>query len=259
MIFVDPTEIREGSLLPRGVAEVAIPLVGLEHNTGADLLISPLNSPPLAKLESPFQWKMFDKHLKRGILVQRKTGMDMFNSIPRLSYILEKMIQWTTRPYLCWIRRDVWYSAAGILHAGRKEFGWHINSFFGARNSWQVEGGYYHEFDKDEHFSKWCFLMEKSLANNEEDLSFSRVREAFGTTNPDYMILTFFKGIGTVNAKKIWEYCGSSIMASMFYLSVGDFSNGPKGVSVSVLQEANKIIGEDEFSFMEKEFNNGKQ
>jgi hypothetical protein len=94
-IFADPTELREGSTLPKDVAAVATPLPGLEEKTGADLLVSILDAPALSDT-------LLHRHCNYGALIQLKRLNDLQSSITdqRLFYDILKMREWSPFPWL---------------------------------------------------------------------------------------------------------------------------------------------------------------
>lgn len=87
MIFIDMSEVRDGSTLP--TIPDAICVDGLEDWSGADCLISPIDMP----CSKPALMK---EHIAEGAcLLQIKRGFDLPASIPdhRLSLSLAKMVQ----------------------------------------------------------------------------------------------------------------------------------------------------------------------
>lgn len=100
MIFYDPTESRERTRLPQSVILSGVPLEGLEAVTGADLLLSPLSTPNLEQVNegNALQMAKLGKHLKGGLLIQRKSGLDLVTSIPRLAEIILRMLRYSMNP-----------------------------------------------------------------------------------------------------------------------------------------------------------------
>lgn len=92
MIFYDPTEGRDNTCLSQEIIKLGRPLEGLEAQTGADLLISPLDDILPSNVNRPPGSLLLRKHCEAGMLVQRKSGRDMLNSIPRLAEILQRKI-----------------------------------------------------------------------------------------------------------------------------------------------------------------------
>ena len=93
--FIDPSETRKGTKMPVDAQEIFIELPGLEERTGADFLLSSLQMPAANDA-------LLRRHCEAGILVQRKSGLDLPSSIidGRLSHSLGKMLEWCKRPWL---------------------------------------------------------------------------------------------------------------------------------------------------------------
>lgn len=89
MIFIVPSELRSTSNLLKYISDVDYkPLLGLEQNTGADLMVSPDGLP------LPFSDKLLQLHIDSGaILDQYKFGHDLPQSIidGRLNESLARM------------------------------------------------------------------------------------------------------------------------------------------------------------------------
>jgi hypothetical protein len=90
MIFIDPSELRETSMLLRYISDVVYkPLSGLEALTGADVMISPSQFP------TPRNDAFILSHIKGGAkLLQLKFGHDLPLSIAddRLKEALSRML-----------------------------------------------------------------------------------------------------------------------------------------------------------------------
>lgn len=103
-IYIDPSEARKGSRMPPAIIKIAEPISALEAVTGADMLISPLRRPKLEWITDALPHQLIlRKHCQAGRLVQRKTGRDLANSVPRLSQIRDKMLRWTDSPELLFV------------------------------------------------------------------------------------------------------------------------------------------------------------
>jgi hypothetical protein len=97
LIYADPSELREGSALPKYMLELARPLPGLEAYTSADLLLS-AEDLVLERLDdSVLARTKLARLLTRGLLIQRKTGSDIQNFITDHTLIAEKMHPWCKR------------------------------------------------------------------------------------------------------------------------------------------------------------------
>ena len=149
-IFVDPSELRAGSRLYRTVHDVAISLPRLEARTGADILISLHDGPT----KSP---KALKRHIKTGLLVQRKSGTDLSSSITdgRLYRSLNKMLKWTNRPWLLYVGTMAYSHFSGAAIVDGRSGGMPYMSVNGALIWWQLRGGYYTQIEADELTLKW--------------------------------------------------------------------------------------------------------
>lgn len=178
-VLYDPSESREGSRLPQDVIDIGRPLVGLERITGADLLITTAKFAPesvfnlkglsgeifdgrpvgeIAKRHNlPFPVALLGSSFKSacdsGILVQRKTGTDLINSIPDLAQILYRMLKWTSTPWLLFVGKK--YTRKGFCCVDGTETKYTSASVSGALAYWQLRGGYYSQLSYDSEVKGW--------------------------------------------------------------------------------------------------------
>jgi hypothetical protein len=145
-IFLDATEAREGTRLPQAVISAGEVVIGLESLTGADFIISPLSEPKLPSTlrDCAPHRSMLAKHTRAGVLVQRKSGTDLLNSIPDLASIEQRMLEWSGRigPYL--LVTGVWEPSRGgklLLNGQHTQGGYTYKSLLAALDWWQVRGG----------------------------------------------------------------------------------------------------------------------
>lgn len=141
MIYHDPTEGRSSTALSQELlAQYSNPLPGLERLTGADFLVTVLES-PIPDLDTVPGEVTLRKHTEKGALVQRKSGSDMLNSIPRLSHICAKMLEWTSQAWLVPIGQFTIHRDMMVVNG--RHTNWHASAFFGAIEKWQFMGGHY--------------------------------------------------------------------------------------------------------------------
>ena len=170
MIFIDPTEARHGTLLPQSVIEKAQVLTGLEAETGADFLITPLSKPALgnAIADTKLSYAKLLKHTQAGALVQRKSGNDLLNSIKRLPAILDRMLAWTPRPVL--LVTGVFYPGKnGNTVCNGRATKWDYNSLQGALESWQLGGGFVRLLQQDSDILQWVVHTNNKLIAVRDD------------------------------------------------------------------------------------------
>jgi len=143
MIFIDPSETTKQSKLPEAVVRAGYTLSGLERMTGADFLISALDSPKLTKASpAPIHRIKLQKHTNSGLLVQRKDGNDLLASIPKLREIYARMSDWVdlVPPWLLVVgefKRD----RRGKVIVNGRATKWNWSSYVGALDGWQLAGG----------------------------------------------------------------------------------------------------------------------
>lgn len=133
------------------------PLPGLEAATGADFLITPLSLPltDVSNLDSAPIKLALEAHCNAGMLVQRKSGGDFLSSIPRLSWIQTRMLQWT-RCGSCWlVATSIDIADDGTVKAGGRRTSWTYESMKGACGWWQLRGGHVEFLPDDNALGSW--------------------------------------------------------------------------------------------------------
>jgi len=159
-IFLEPSEARKGTRLPVKFIESATVLPGLEHYTGCDILISPL-SIPLAKITDaiPAQ-KALEKLTSAGVLIQRKSGLDLVNSIPDLKSIQFRMLEWS-HCGACWLlATGLGFGAGGaVVVDGAVVPNWNYTQVRAALRWWQLRGGHVEILPDDSAIPTWCSEM----------------------------------------------------------------------------------------------------
>lgn len=238
-IYYDPTEAKENTRLDPAIINAGSSLTGLERLTGADLLITPLSEP---KLEYPsVSMKEFDaiklhcghespaeiakreslplpkviqvtrfienlrKHIEAGCLVQRKTGRDLASSVPNLSSILIRMLEWTDRPWLVFIGHVHEDAKTGNAVIDGQTTGFNYHAVLGAIDAWQRRGGYYMPLTKDRDFIWWVNNTLNRLRSNEPDimLNVRAAQQKLLAAEKWQNLLSEFPGVGAVGAQAI--------------------------------------------------------
>lgn len=147
IILYDPSESKTNTRLSQTVIDAGRPLNGLEQYTGGDILVSPL-SLPIKELGDDTSFNLLKHHINSGVLIQRKTGRDAVGSIPNYPAILQRMLQWTTRPYLVTIGQYGSNKDGKVIVDGH-ETEWSWNAYKGALDWWELRGGYYADLSRD--------------------------------------------------------------------------------------------------------------
>ena len=229
-IFADPTELREGSTLPKDVAAVATPLPGLEEKTGADLLVSILDAPALSDT-------LLKRHCEYGALVQNKRWLDLQSSITdkRLFYDILKMREWCPFPYLAISGVPFDFNGKAVIGElksvrqlpnklvegkliatieadvlGRE--GISYNALMGALSAWRYYGGYVEFLADNNHLLKWLQQQAGAL----QDIKDGKVTELMprskwrDITGPSKVawLASLFDGIGQKTARAIFDKVG---------------------------------------------------
>lgn len=154
MIYYDHSEGRIGTRLAQSARDIAARIVGLEAQTGADLLISPVDASLPENVNRPPGSILLRKHIDSGMLIQRKSGGDLLNSIPKLTAILQRM---QAQGSICWLLICGKYEPSAdnkVICEGR-ETDWAWASLQGALDAWVLRGGYIHQEPDDEHGGDW--------------------------------------------------------------------------------------------------------
>lgn len=211
MIYFDQSEGRVGSRLPKDLLQYSRPCIGLEAQTGADLLISPIETPLPDNVNRPPGSLLLRRHAEAGMLVQRKSGSDMLGSIPHLSAILQRMQQWDS---VCWLL------VCGKFTPSEKEevvvdartSGWQWASYAGAKDAWCLRGGLIHEEPDDDHGAYWLNRMDANIGKlRKEAIVLPPVQKTVGgmfDPQPWRTTLMTFPGCGEELSRRIASYTG---------------------------------------------------
>ncbi len=250
-LYIDTTESRITSRLPRGVIQAADVVSGLEEFTGADMLLSPLSNPPLpVKITGilPHQ-SALKAHCQAGILVQRKTGLDLIHSIPDLKVSLHKMQQYTPRPYLL-VVGELTHTREGIaLMDGKLSIrNTPYLQVVLALEKWQQRGGFITFLSGDNWIAPWINLwLERLLAMPEAKVARPTFQRLTGPLEKDLHreTLMTLPGVREVLAQRIVDYAGDlrrclEVVTSYWTL---ELPHRPKGLGRKKIRMIKKYCG----------------
>jgi ERCC4-type nuclease len=231
MIYYDPTEAREGTLLSQSVIQSGKPLANLETLTGGDILITP--SPiPGNSIDSAAGRKIFENIIGRSFLIQRKSGMDMLQSIPHLMDVLRRMREWDSMPWLA-VSGDFYTDSTLKVICNDHKTNWHYHSYKGVLDAWQIAGGRYHSESTDDDLGDWILSLEEKVKKIAENPDWFTHREADKAhlkhdPRPWRAVLEGFPGVGAELSTRIADYCGNLANSLLWMTSVNQ--KGVKGV-----------------------------
>jgi ERCC4-type nuclease len=249
-IFIDPTESRDNTRLPQAIIESSQVLPGLESLTGADLLISPLSEPVIKSISDPMtlpQKLAMDKHIKSGLLVQRKSGRDLTGSIPKLDDILYRMQQWTHRAWLL-IIADIKcdHDSQCIIDGWESGYTW--TAVDGALSWWQLRGGMLSILSKDILVAPWVngWLERLKRIETERFHQVRHIQQNLLASDWKDTLMTF-PGIGPEKALALADANGS-LAWSLCYLSDEESPGILKipGIGPETIRLARKRLGLNE-------------
>lgn len=226
MIYYDHTEGARGSALPSTILEKGEKIIGLEAHTGADILITPNELPE--NVFAGLGLFLLNKAVNNGVLIQRKTGSDMTNSISKLTEIAGRMQ--AAKPILFYLAVIGKYtsSADGKVIVNGRKTGWEVASYVMKLDAWQAgHGGLLMQFDDDASFAEWILQKDKqaaklSIANEKEPIEVRKGSSIVVSSDPRIAVLTGFPGIGDKMAKAILEHVGGNLAWALVWLSLED-------------------------------------
>lgn len=246
VIYYDPSEARSSSSWPPSMRVMGVPLPGLEQATGADMLItSVMGKPPkemitheaapeaiqmlLQKKENveiagalgiSIPTVMNIQHFlvmcSKGALVQRKTGLDLVNSIKGghlTQHVIYKMTLWDGVPWLLFIG-SYYKNVKDKVVVDDSPTGWDFSALMGALNTWQERGGNFMVSSNNKDADVWIRNMDKRMQE------FDRLKVippkfprqlliADQKLDKNWITLATFPGIGEVLAKRILQRIGT--------------------------------------------------
>lgn len=255
-IYIDPSEARKGSRLPRAIIKIAEPIPALEAITGADMLISPLRRPKLEWITDALPHQLIlRKHCQAGLLVQRKTGRDLANSVPKLSRIRDKMMRWTDMPWLLFVgilKCDT--NGVAIIDGQDSHFSY--AAVQGALTSWQrpkdgSRGGCVTFLSRDALIAPWIdnqMARLQLLREHPERIvkqRFPRLPIGADTDRARTLrTLAMCEEIGDDKATLILDHCGL-LAYSLVYLSEGE-KQSLRGIGPKTFQAARRWLFGDQ-------------
>ena len=249
--YIDTTESRMTSRLPKGVIQAADVISGLEEFTGADMLLSPLNDPPLpVKITDIFPHQSaLEAHCQAGLLVQRKTGLDLIHSIPDLKLSLHKMQKYTPRPYLLIVGKFT-HTREGVALMDSKP-SVQSTSYMEvilALEKWQQRGGFITFLTGDNWIAPWINLwLERLLVMPETKVARPVYQRLIGPLEKDLHreTLMTLPGIREVLAQRIVDYAGDlrrclEVVTSYWTL---ELSHRPRGLGRKKIKGIKRYCG----------------
>lgn len=160
-IYADPTELRPGTRLSKSVVLAVEPLPGLEKRTGGDFLITPLEKllVDVTRDTLPVR-RALEAHFNAGaVLVARKSGTDLLNSLADLKGVLMRMLEWAG-PGAAWLLHTGTYVVEDGFVAVD---GWASKvkpkQVEGALFWWERRGGHVKHLDNDDQIGAWLNEM----------------------------------------------------------------------------------------------------
>lgn len=280
-IYIDPTEGRERTRLPGTVLRQAKVLLGFERITGADLLVTLEQAPvdvrdmdvpettdikamawhgcsPQEIVESvgkplPFVLKVlkFRQACRSGLLVQRKSGRDLASSVPRLSEILVKMLDWTDKPWLLFVGQ-LWSDRRGECIIDGQKTGFSHNAVQGALESWQLRGGFVTCLSRDGLVAPWLARWHDKLGTlGEAKLTPVRaVQPVVGPKSENAWMTTLasLPHVGSKKARVLAEHYGTlaGCIEALTDPALPAMEGRPEGVGAVTVRENRVWFGLDE-------------
>ena len=241
MIYVDVTEGRADTRLPLSVIQESLQVVGLEHWTGADILITTAEGEMPGNILRPPGSLVWQRYVRDGMLIQRKSGNDFLNSIANLHNIIIRMRK--TEPHMAWlmIAAEMHPSIDNMTVLDQHPTGWHWNSVQGALDEFQIMGGMVHVEPDDERCADWLLRWDKKLpkllAGVERLAKEKLIMPTIGALdqNRSRMTLMTLPGIGDDMSRRIIEHCNDRLVDALVWLSDPNAS-GVKGVGPTTLK-----------------------
>lgn len=215
MIYYDITESRVGTRLSDKVVEVGKPVIGLERETGADLLISAAEGVLPGNVLHPPGSLLLNKYLSEGMLVQRKSGMDLLGSIPDLTNIIVRMRSVPSKMNWLLVCGKYWRSPQGFVSNDGHQSKWQWDSFQGALDAWQMMGGLLHMGEDDDDCAQWILRwdakLKKTLLGLDREIYEKPIVPKLGLIDPhpQRSTLMTLPGCGDVLSIRIMEKCGT--------------------------------------------------
>lgn len=249
-IVIDPTERREGSLLPLDIKAEIFP--GLEALTGADLMLCNASFPTTTET-------LILKHIEQGaLLIQRKSGMDLVNSLGlRMADSLARMRSTKARQSQCilLIIGILTCDAAGRAVMDGRETSANYWAVQGAVSKWHDRGGVVEILSRAGLLQGYL----ESKTRHLEEYRVTPVKQYFPepqsmhqSDNPlqlpqlvtdGRVTLASLPGIGAGRANQIWDACNQNLSEALCRLT----TEGAKipGVGDVTLEKIREYMGLD--------------
>ena len=212
-IYIDVTESRAGTRLAPSVLEVAQPVIGLEKQTGCDLMITDRGPDMVGNVLHPPGSIQLNMYMKNAWLVQRKSGGDLLNSIPHLRSILTRMrAAGDAHGARCILLCCGHYgdSPYGKVMVDGFETGWTWESMQGALEMWQLLGGHVSVQPSDEMGGATLLRWERNIDKWTGALAGIAPRPDIELDEMDprkwKQVLMAFPNVGPVLADKIADH-----------------------------------------------------
>jgi len=135
MIYADPTELRDATVVPDHLIKIARSMPGLEALTGADFV---LTSTELTGITTKIEQIVLKTN---SSLIQRKSGADLLGSMHDLPEIQARMQEWDPSPWLVVTRISAGPKDTVKISGTRRTNKWRWTSVSGALDAWQDRGG----------------------------------------------------------------------------------------------------------------------
>jgi len=251
MIYCDPSEIRSGSPIadiPDRFRKLLTPLSYLEAQTGADYLVT-RSTLHTASAESVPGQLILKQMCADGILIQRKSGTDLANSIPGLKVILARMLDACPRCYLAPVGHFERGHDGKLLVDGRST-GWDYNAYLGAFESWSFHGGHVlSPFAASEvEFVERLVTLDKRLADSmTEALALTKPTEELAQHPKAPLIRTLltFPGVGEALAVALveWAPTGWECIMALTHFAMLKSDNKPGGLGKGTITKCREHLG----------------
>jgi hypothetical protein len=247
-IYIDVTESRAGSRLAEAVQKVAHPVIGLERQTGCDLMITDRGSDMMGNVLHPPGSLQLQMYLKHAWLVQRKSGGDLLNSIPHLRSILTRMrtagdMHGARSILLCCGEYE--RNGAGKVICDRMPSGWAWESLQGALEMWQLLGGHVSLQPTDDVGGETLLRWDRNIDKWTGALAGVSARPDIELDAVDprrwKQVLMAFPGVGPVMADKIADHNPTLADALCWMTYPGSY--GVPGIGEKSLQNWHAFAG----------------
>jgi hypothetical protein len=248
MIYYDDSEGRANTRLSQNIVDLGQPVVGLEPATGADLLITPreglagnVNRPP-GKVQLPM-------YLENSFLVQRKSGSDFLNSIPKLMSILWRMRvvadEHNARPWLM-VCGNMDIDLDDTVRMDGRTTGWRWGSVQGALEAWQLVGGHVSVQPDDTACGATLQRWDRNIGKWIEDVERAGLERQvlpalIADPNPWRTTLMTFPGCGDIMSAAIAEHTKRLIDAIVWMSEPKSY--GVRGVGAKTLERFRQYLG----------------